>query len=103
LREICSAGSARGDGHKRPGRKTCPYPPPGLTRVAREKAPRILALILKFECAGCAIQRPHCQWIAVKGISVQDCACVRVYTVGELPYYRQSFLYLHALDPRATW
>src|SRR5438876_1897397 len=27
LREICSAGSARGDGHKRPGRKPRPYPP----------------------------------------------------------------------------
>ncbi len=26
MREICSAGSARGDEHKRPSRKTRPYP-----------------------------------------------------------------------------
>ena len=39
LREICSAGSARGDGHKRPNRKTRPYPPP----LAPTKCPQAVS------------------------------------------------------------
>jgi hypothetical protein len=39
LREICSAGSATGDRHKRPCRKTRPYPPPRGPRVGYEVRP----------------------------------------------------------------